>query len=82
MDDFKYEIDAKTSITLDDMNNLRLEIIMDGCESGETMPLATKEVGSDMFEVCCNDQRRKFEGKVDILLNRMLSFKVESPKKW
>ncbi|MBD0403600.1 hypothetical protein [Flammeovirga sp. EKP202] len=79
VDDFKYEIDAQTSITVDNSNNLRLEIIMDGCESGETMPLAMKEVGSDMFEVCCNDQEECLEGKVD-LLNRMLSFKVESPR--
>lgn len=79
IDDYKYEVDAQTEITLDETNNLRLEIIMDGCESGETMPLATKEVGSDMFELCCNDQEESLEGKVD-LLNRMLSFKVESPR--
>lgn len=79
IDDYKYEVDAQTEITLDDTNNLRLEIIMDGCESGETLPLATKELGTDMFELFCNDAEESLEGKVDIL-NKMLSFKVESPR--
>ncbi|OHX66080.1 hypothetical protein [Flammeovirga pacifica] len=78
VDDFKYEVEAKTSLTFDDSNNLRLEIFMDGCGSGE-MNLLTKEVNTDVFEVSCDDKDEHLSGKIDAY-NKMLSFKVESPR--
>ncbi|MBB6459589.1 hypothetical protein [Flammeovirga kamogawensis] len=78
-DDVKYEMDCQTSITMDEANELRLEIIMDGCQSGETMPLVTDELSEDLFTLRCNESEESLKGEVD-LLNKMLSFKVESPR--
>ena len=78
VDDFKYEVEAQTSLTFDESNNLHLEIFMDGCGSGE-MCLLTKEVNNDVFEVCCDDADEHLSGKIDAY-NKMLSFKVESPR--
>ncbi|NLR90737.1 MULTISPECIES: hypothetical protein [Flammeovirga] len=78
VDDFKYEVDAQTSITLSEGNTLHLEIIMDGCGSGE-MKLLTTPLDADLYELNCSEENESLSGKLDVL-NKMLSFKVESPR--